>query len=347
MLSSFSDKAIMTKAMSMYGKRITEEQYLELLHKKSVAEIAAYLRDETGYAAALSGIQPTAIPRGQVELLLRKERFSRYLRLIHYDNNQKDSYYRYLVMEVEIEQILQMVQLLNSGRAGEYIVQYPGFLGHITSFDLMALARVRSFDDLIAVLADTVYGRLLLNCRPRAGQPISYTRCEVILGAYFYKHIEDVIDQNFRGKIRLHLHEIFQTHLELLNIGTIYRIKKYFPQTPREKVVKCIYPMWKRIPEEELNRMLDAVTAEEFLDAVAASPYSRYVGSDDFTFIEYHTDCINYHMSRRFLRFATDAPTAFTAYMSLSRIELSNLTTIIEGVRYGVAPSEIKKMLIL
>ncbi|WP_312642951.1 V-type ATPase subunit [Hydrogenoanaerobacterium sp.] len=347
MLKSFSDKAIMTKALSMYGKRITNEQYMELMHKKTVAEIAAYLRDTAGYSEALSGVQPTAIHRGQLEILLRKERFSRYLRLMHYDNAQRDSYYHYLIMEIEIEQILQMIQLLNSNRAEEYITQYPAFLERSTRVNLMELAKVRSYDGLLHVLGDTPYGKLLLQCRPLGGELIDYTKCEVVLMSYYYQHVEDIIDHSFHGKTRLHLHEIFQTHLELLNISNIYRLKKYFPETKPEQIAKCILPVWKRIPQKELDRLIAAPSAEEFLKDIAASPYAKFVGSDDFTYIEYTANCINYYMCRRYLRFATDAPTVFTAYMALCRIELNNITTIIEGVRYGVPPSEIKKMLIL
>lgn len=348
MLDSFSSKAIMTKAMSMYGRRLTEEHYMELLHKKSVAEIAAYLLASPGYGKALSGIQPTAIHRGQLELMLRKERFSRYLRLIHYDHAGSKSYYHYLIYEIEIEQILQMVRQLNAGSPQDYITQYPAYLQHNSMrFDMMNLAKVRTFDELLAVLAPTPYGKLIMQCRPIVGEQINYTKCEVILSSYYYKYMENLIDTSFRGKTRAHLHDIFQTHLELINIGNIYRLKKFFPETPSEIVAKSILPVWKRIPQAELDRIIGAPTAEAFLEEVASSPYSKFVGSDDFTFIEYSTDRIDCHMSRRYLRFGTDAPTAFTAYMSMCRIELANLTRIIEGVRYGLAPAEIKKMLIL
>lgn len=347
MLACFSSKAIMTKAMSMYGRRITTEQYMELIHKKSVAEIAAYLRDTTGYAQALLGVQPTAIHRGQLETLLRKERFSRYLRLIHYDATRRDSYYHYLKYEIEIEQILQMIRLLNAGRAEEYVTQYPAYLQHSITLNMMELAKVRNFDGLVDTLVATPYAKLMMQCRPVTGEQIDYTSCEVALMSYYYKHMEELIDSSFRGKTRAHLHNIFQTHLELINIGNIYRLKKFFPGTPAQTVAKSILPVWKRIPDCELGKLIAAPTAEDFLSAVAQSPFAKYVGSDDFTFIEYSTKCITYHMSRRYLRFATDAPTAFTAYMAMCRIELTNLTVIIEGVRYGVDPSEIKKMLVL
>ena len=42
--TSLSSNTISAKAKSMYGKRLTEENYNDMLHKNNVAEIAAYLR---------------------------------------------------------------------------------------------------------------------------------------------------------------------------------------------------------------------------------------------------------------------------------------------------------------
>ena len=61
----------------MYGKRLTEENYNDMLHKNNVAEIAAYLRDETAYRSALEQIDIHSIHRGQLEDLLMREHFNR------------------------------------------------------------------------------------------------------------------------------------------------------------------------------------------------------------------------------------------------------------------------------
>ena len=348
MLCSFADKAIMTKAMSMYGRRLRTEDYMELLHKKSVHDIAAYLKDTSGYHHISAEIQPSTIHRGQLEMLLRKERFARYLRLLHFDNsNPRESFYGYCIKRIEAEQILQMIQLLNANRAEEFIVQYPAFFDRYSKVDLMAMAKVRSFDGLLQVLQGTEYEPLLSQCRPKQGEKIDYTACEVSLMSHYYEHIEGMIDQKFHGKTKKHLHEIFQIHLELCNVVTVYRLKKYFPDAPPEFVARCILPIWKRIPPKQLDRMIHTPSAEAFLDEIAHSPFSKLIGSDDFTFIEYSTSQINYRVNKRFLRFATDAPTAFSAYLTLCDIELANVTAIIEGVRYDIPPSEIKKMLIL
>ena len=64
------------ESRSIHVRKLGEEMYQELLHKKSVAEIAGYLKHETSYAAALKDVRENNIHRGQLESILR-QKFSR------------------------------------------------------------------------------------------------------------------------------------------------------------------------------------------------------------------------------------------------------------------------------
>lgn len=347
MLDGFSSKAIMTKAKAMYGKRLTAEQYKELVHKRTVAEVAEYLRSETSYADALSSIQPTEIRRGQLENLLSKSFFDRYNRLLAFNTAPDSGYYRYIIKQLEVEQLLQMIRLLNSGRADEYITQYPEFMDKYAGFSLMGLAKVRSFDDLLALLAGSPYQSILMRCRPRVGEMIDYTACEMAMMNYYYTDIERIIDASFTGATKRELHEIFDTTIELKNITTVYRLKKYFPDATEQYIKSCIMPRWNRIPERVLDSLIACRDAEEFIKKLTSSPYARFLGSKDYVFIEYSGLRIRYNMCKRYLRFAASAPTAFTAYMVLCEIESANITCIIEGIRYQIPAAEIEKLLVL
>ena len=54
-----------------------------------------------------------------------------------------------------------------------------------------------------------------------------------------------------------------------------------------------------------------------------------------------------YRLERRLLRFTTQAPVAMYTFIALRRIEVNNIITVIEGVRYHVPQEEILKLLIL
>lgn len=353
MLTSYSGKAIMTKAKAMYSRHLTAEQYRELLQMKSVAEIAAYLKGETAYAEVLSAVQPAAVHRGQLESLLRKMRYEQYARLMRFAPSFTDSYYGRLMEEVEIEQILDMLRLLNAGRPEEFIVGYPVFLEYGTSFSLAELSKARTFDDMLRVLEKTPYEAALRSCwNPGGGSP-EFTACETALLSAYYKRLEQMIDRQFRGRVRGELQELMRTRVELINILRIYRVKKYFPgefeTMGTAGMRRILLPSWKRIGASELEQLLAAPSAAAFLKQLEKSRYARYFGegNDDAPFIEYRADCIRYRLARRCLHFASDAPTAFTAYMTLSELELDNIVTIIEGARYAVAPEETSALLVL
>ena len=346
MLAEFSSKAVMTKAKALYGKRLTPEMYHELIRKRSVAEVAEYLRDETAYSEALASVQPASVHRGQLENMLAKVRFDRYLRLVHFLDTGAEDYYHYLIIEFEVDQILEVTRLLNSGRAGEYITQYPEYLQRSMCFSMMDMARARSFDDMAEVLHGTRYYGLVLGCRPRPGELIDYTWLESVLKGWYYGYMQGVIDKSFTGSTRRELHDIFDTIIELHNIAVVCRLKQYFPSSTPEYIKSVLMPHWNRIPDRVLDPMLHAAGADEFRRALAASPYARFLGSQDFVFIEYSGACISCHLYKRYLRSTTSAATAFTAYLALSEYELQNIISIVEGIRYGVEAEEIEKLLV-
>mgnify|MGYP003379009870 CR=1 FL=1 len=76
MLSSYSNNVIAAKARGMYGKRITIEQYEELLRCRSVSEAASYLKNQTHFRYALENVNPANIHRRQLENMLTREAFA-------------------------------------------------------------------------------------------------------------------------------------------------------------------------------------------------------------------------------------------------------------------------------
>jgi V/A-type H+-transporting ATPase subunit C len=347
MLDNYSSNAIMTKAKAMYGSHLTMIQYRELMNKRSVSEIAAYLRSETQYGDVLKEINPGTIHRGQLEYLLRENRFLQYRELMRYNTAANTAYYHYFIAEIEIEQILRMIRLLNMGTPEQYVLQYPRFVERYISFRMDRMAKAKSFDDMLEVLEGAPYPRQLAGLRPKPGELIDYTRCETALYNYYYATIEKTVRRCFRGETRNQLNGIFQVHVELINIRNIYRLKKYFPNASPDISQKSFVSAWRRVPSTDMERLMAAGGETDFFAAFNQSRYAKYFEREDFEFIESRIKSIRYQSAKRHLHFTSNAPVAFTAYMTLCEIELGNIVSVIEGVRYNVAPAEIQKILIM
>ena len=122
-----SSNTISAKAKSMYGKRLTDTDYKDMLRRNSVSDIAAYLKENTAYQTALSQIDTHNIHRGQLENLLMRELFNKYTKLCRYNFTGDNDFYNYLILQYEIEQILKCILSLNAGTMGDFILDLPAF----------------------------------------------------------------------------------------------------------------------------------------------------------------------------------------------------------------------------
>jgi len=345
MSGSFSSNAMASKAKAMYGKRLKETDYQELLRRRSVNEIAAYLKNETGYKDILTGINEHSIHRGHLEMLIRQRFFLIFLQLIRYGDTAKSSFYKYGIYLIEIKQILVTIRAFNDKDRSTQIAQMPIFAGKYTSFDLEKLVVATDYDQLLEVLKNTVYYEALKPHRPKSNDDFDYTVCEVALKAVYYQQVNAIIEKEFSGDTKRQMKEIFNTQIELDNVTKIYRLKKYYKASP-EEIEKVLNPTFERIPKKKLIEWIETCDAETFLQRVSESAYKNYIDDKNFVFIEYHTDAIHYNLNKHIIRFSSNPDLILVAFLGLLEIEIQNIIDIIEGVRYNVEIDKISKLLI-
>ena len=99
-----SSGAIPAKARAKYGRRLTSEDYNNLIHCKTVAEVANYLKSNTYYNDVLSQLNEHNIHRGQVELLLKQKLFYDFDELCRYESRSGNGFSSFIVIRYEINQ---------------------------------------------------------------------------------------------------------------------------------------------------------------------------------------------------------------------------------------------------
>jgi len=339
-----STQALAAKAKAMYGERLVKADYDELLRKRNVQEIAGYLKNDTHYDKILEGINESSIHRGYLEVLIRQRLFLDFVQLVRYGDST-NKFYQYGILQIEIKQILLTLRFLKETERGGQISQLPLFANKMTSFDLQKLVNVNSFDELLTVLKSTPYFKILLPVKPKPGEELDYTACEIALNAHYHTEVLGHINREFSGLAKKQLLEVFNTQIELDNITKIYRLKKYYKTSP-EDIIKVLNPITVKIPHKTLIQWIETKTADEFIEALSTTAYKSSISQKDFVYIEYHMDSIMYNINKHFIRFATDPNVVMIAYMNLLEIETRNIIDIIEGVRYKVETDKISKLLI-
>lgn len=351
MLASLSNKAILTKARAMYGSRLTEEDYRELTHKYSVGEAVAYLKNETHYRAALESISESDIHRNHIEAMLKKDLYLQYIRLARYSNagSGSGSFYDYVWMRLEIEQILACLRLLTAGHMEEFITQMPLYAEGKLRFDLHEMSQVRDYDQLLKAVRRTRYYAILESFQPKEGKRLDYTSCEVAMRSYYYTMVDRFIDKEFHGSVKKDLQAMFDAMVELKNICTIYRLKKYYQMQPAH-IKEHLISFTSRIPLSYYDKLLDADVSDDGDRILEHSRFRRYMDSGEWERdgnIENSTQRTMFRITRQYIHFSNSPALVFAAYMFLSELEIDNIIDIIEGLHYKLPPEDMDSMLIL
>lgn len=340
----FANNALSSKAKTMYGRRLKEHDYQELLRKRTVSEIASYLKNETDYEEVLRDVHEKTIHRGQLEALLKRDSFIRRQKLLRYADLRHDKFYQYSIYLEEIEQILNCIRSILSDDYTGFVSDLPLFMGPYMSFDLARLLDAKSIKGLNEILKDTMYYEVLQPCF-KAEEKLDYAKCETALKRFFYEHQKEVVEKKFHGKLKKDVQKIFDTQLELQNICKIYRMKEYF-HADKESIRENLIKVNQRLTKDMLEDLLDAKTGEDVLKKLESSPYQIFTDDNDFIYIEYYCQKITYHLGKRFMHFTNNAPLVYLTYFILDEVEVENIVNIIEGIRYGVSPEKIENLLI-
>lgn len=338
-------KALTAKVHAIYGRRLTKQNYRELVRKQTVNEAAAYLKQQTSYSSLLREVNENFVHRGQLENILKRDLFDEYIKVFHYLNRDELKFYRFLIMRMEIGEILSCISLLNAGREEEYLLSLPSFFAKHSSFDLYALAKVRNFTELLKLLEHTQYYSMLKKYDPSEGEKIDIIKIEIEFNKLYFGKILEIIDSTFSGKVAEQIRNSFGMLIDLSNITSILRLKKYF-NASSSYIVTLLLPFYFKVKQKDLRAIMDAPDADAAWKAACETFYGSSFKKYDFEYMENYTNQIMFQYHKQLFTFSTCAPVAVVSFLDLKDIEIKNIIHIIEGIRYGLAPSEIEKLLV-
>lgn len=344
MLENYSTNATVAKIRSIYGKMITKAQLHELAYKKNISEVAEFLKTNNLYKEELEDIDPSTIHRGYLEQLIEKSNFQLYIKLCKFQQLNRIPFFNYIIRKLEIEQILSMINDLNSNVTGTFINTLPKFIEDNSSIPFLDLAKCQSFNELIEVLNHTPYAQVLKSVPLKPNGMIDARQSEQKLYTFFYKRLLKNLKSSFSVQDAKTLNNCLKTDIDLTNIKNAYRLKTYYQYTPDQIKVRML--PFTKIGSTTMNSLYEADTPEDMVELIGNTSYYAHKNLPDPNMIENSVDRIKNSISKRLIATSQSAPVVMYAFMSLCYFEVENLINIIEGIRYDMPPSEIEKLLI-
>lgn len=345
MISNFSANAILAKARAMHGQRLKNKDYQELLSCKTVGEAATYLKNKTSFHEVFEGVITSSMHRGQVESILRKRLFLQYASLCRYEMAIGHEFYKYFLISNDIEQILTCVRLLNAGRSEDYLFSMPVSFDELTALDLYKLAEVRSYKDLLDALEGTDYKKVLSNISTKYTDYWGILNIEAALFRYKYLELKAIAQKRSKGKRRQEILDFLKLQCDTQTIITLYRLKRLFPQE-RSRLWQHILIEMSNLTEKQWRLLIDAEDSSALLKIVKKTFYGKGISPEDIDFVEESAQVFLYERTIKLLRFSDNPTIVMFCYIFLAENEISNITHIIEGIRYGLSSSETKSLLV-
>ncbi len=345
MLDFLSSNVVLAKARTMYGRRLTQNDYNELLKCRNVSEVAGYLKNSTIYSHALAGIVESEIHRGQLEASLKQELMNDYISLSKYEAETDVRLSHVIILRDEIHLLLHTVILLNAKNAEKRNYYFPPYLLHSSKMDLNALTEVKSIADLKHILTGTRYEKLLEPFLGTDDGRIDYTGMENALYRFFYAEVLKFIKKHSIGEGQKELLDILNSHLDLVNYVHVVRMKIIYGADAKT-TEKALLPIG-TFSKDVMENMLKGETETEIQNAILCTDVGKRAMKLQYAYLDDIPERMRYQLCRHYIHYSIYPPVVLASYITLSEIEIKNIITVTEGKRYQLPPEQIRKFLIM
>ncbi len=342
-----------SKIHSLMSHLLKEEDYRELVAKRSVVEIIRYLKEKTVYSEILEDKNIEDIHRRELEILIRNKRLRIIKQFIHFFHEPERGLTLLLLRKFEIENLkLAIRNALTSAKEDERDISTKFYnLGNYATFDPARVATSNSIDEILDILRDTPYHTEIRNILE------SYKGTDRNL-VYI---LETALDKWHLTSIRKHLNKLSLTdrrgimetigkQIDLMNTEWIIRAKRFYNLSPEELFNSLIHIGYK-LKLDYLRLACDTKGVQEAIEFFSGSYYR-----DVFEGLEDNKN-LSSQLTQRIQRYIYKSITSgrvlrefslskLLEYLFMLEFEFSDIILITEAIRYSLNKEEIIKYLI-
>lgn len=356
LMHNFKNSAAVTKIKAIYSKRITPKQLKDLSNCKSVPEIASYLKNRTNYSNFLKEVDENSIHRGELEILIKKQNFSNYEKILHYFDSADETIFKIILNEFEVLEILKIILLLKTNNIHEYITYLPGYLISKCKIDLLKLAKIKNFFDLLDVLKNTWYFKILKKFKSdnlSENITFDYSACEQLIFEQFFSHVLKFIDKKMNRLETIQLKKIIKLEIYYMNICKIFRERIIFNSDVNQTKQQVLF-FNKTLLKKEFQNLVYSKNVGDFKMNLQKCFNNFNKKNHNFEFLKTKNSYIENYFAKlknknfeHLLHLSNSVSVVFYVFHKLTQIEISNLIYTIEGVRYGLSPKKIQTLHII
>lgn len=333
--------AVATKIRAMDSRLLKEEDFAKLAAMESVPQAVAYLKKIPAYGVLFRGYDETELHRGQIEKLLIGTLYYDFTKIYRFCDRNDKQILRLYFEKFEIAMLKRVFRrAFNQGDETTEKEELRSRVQRFTELPLDRLSEAQTVSEILDALKDTKYHRILesIDQSKQAGL-FDY---EMALDLYYFSNIWKQNSKLTKGKTRALFTRSLGSQIDLLNMMWIYRSKKYY-QLSEASTYALLIPVTYKLHDSDIRAMVTAADERALEAAVSGTYYGKRFLNLDSRELEsvYHSFLHKIYWEEKQKNPYSLA--AITGYLYDKEQELDRLTTVLEGVRYGLPASETLK----
>ncbi|MBQ2604365.1 MAG: V-type ATPase subunit [Clostridia bacterium] len=344
MSSSKSANAVLAKARAKFGKRLTEKDYASLLSCGSVAEVVAYLKNNTYYSEVLKKINEREVHRGRLEQILKQKLFEDFSSLCIYVKGTGEYFAQFMTQKNDIEHIVHFLTLLSSNSSDEFIFSMPSYFMTHSQINIYSISKARTYDQFFDCFIGTPYDSVLAEFRPHNNEHVNIAEIENKLYKFCYKNLYNSISKYSSGKEREALFNMFDSIMDYMNFVRVYRLKQYY-HAGADTTRRFMFPFG-TFDSKTVDKLCEADSGKAVFDAVKSTKFGKSLEKLEYVYTGEIDNIGLYKTTLKNMYFSTYPLVVMLSYVFVMQTEYNNIVSIIEGVRYNVDSSKIKSIII-
>ena len=150
-----------TKIRAMKNKLLSPEQYEEITHFTTVAELISFLQTTPAYGEVLASMDPALAHRGEVESRMTFSTYSDFSKIYHFAGNSQKKYLEYYFMKYEISILKACMRNIMDSRSNANPVLTDKHFKRHTKINIDKLVLSNTIEEFVDNLSGTLYEKPL------------------------------------------------------------------------------------------------------------------------------------------------------------------------------------------
>lgn len=336
-MSLLSYSGIIAKVRALESNLLTYDDYERISNLDTTSDFVNYLKSNKSYAVVFSNCDETSLHRAQIEQLLSNSILLEFVKLYKFASQEQRKALSLLFFRFEVTILKSLLQMVFNEDTEYDLLLFDDFFKRHSDLKVKELAASKTIEEFINNLQSTQYYDLFK--RLHATSHNTLQDYEVQLDVFYFSRVWKLKDRLLTGTNKKIATKIYGTQSDLLNLLWIYRSKKFF-DIDSTKILASIIPINYKLKKEEIKKLVEAVSVEEFIKLMQTTYYAKL----NQEFAGENLESL-YYKSRQKLyktlstKFSSSmAPVLRFLYEKENELDL--LTTALECIRYHLDPSE-------